>query len=105
MDSGVLISIILGFASIVSSIAFGIIPSIKRKKIEIMKSELLTLYKDLDSYYQIEELLLTQLCALNNKSPNTMKVEYRRIISEKEGRVLSNNIKPSYITKKIEALS
>jgi hypothetical protein len=39
MESGISISLILGFASIVISICFGLMPTLKKRRIEILEEK------------------------------------------------------------------
>ena len=61
MDNGIIIALILGFASIVSSIFFGLIPTLKRRRIEILEEKEQRLLWNIKLFYEIENELLTRL--------------------------------------------
>lgn len=97
MDSGIIISLILGFASIVSSICFGFIPELRRSKIERLEKKVSTLAQDIDSFYAIEQSLLEQLSAATGKSSKTLKENTRKQVKIEKGRALSSYACPSGI--------
>ena len=53
MDSSIIISLILGFASIVSSICYGLVPGIRKNKLEKLEKKVNVLAQDIDSFYVI----------------------------------------------------
>ena len=97
MDSGIIISLILGFASIVSSICFGFIPGLRRSKIERLEKKVSTLAQDIDSFYAIEQSLLEQLSAATGKTSKTLKENTRKQVKIEKGRALSSYACPSGI--------
>ena len=97
MDSGVIISLILGFASIISSICFGLIPGIRRSKIDRLEKKVRTLAQDIDSFYAIEQSLLKQLSAATGKNSKKLKEETRKQVKIEKGRALSSYACPSGI--------
>lgn len=97
MDSGVIISLILGFASIISSICFGLIPGIRRNKIERLEKKVRTLAQDIDSFYAIEQSLLEQLSAATGEKSKKLKEETRKQVKIEKGRALSSYACPSGI--------
>jgi len=97
MDSGIIVSLILGFASIISSICFGLIPGIRRNKIERLEKKVRTLAQDIDSFYAIEQSLLEQLSAATRKNSKKLKEETRKQVKIEKGRVLSSYACPSGI--------
>ena len=102
MDSGILISLILGITSIISSIFFGLIPTIRKKKLLRLEEKVQHLLWDVKLLYEIENELLNRLEEHGNKK-RSLKTEVRRIISEKNnGRVLSDDVKPSVYAKQIK---
>ena len=101
MDTGIIISIIFGVASIISSICFGLVPSVRRAKIERLEKKVHTLAQDVDSFYAIEKSLLVQLSTATRKNIETLKKETRKRVSIEKGRVLSPYTKPSIIASEL----
>ena len=101
MDSGVIISLILGFASIISSICFGLIPGIRRSKIDRLEKKVRTLAQDIDSFYAIEQSLLKQLSAATGKNSKKLKEETRKQVKIEKGRALSSYACPSGIASEL----
>ncbi len=101
MDTGIIIALIFGLASIVSSICFGFIPGIRRTKIEYLEKKVQTMAQDIDSFYAIEQSLLLQLSSATGKNVETLKKETRKEVRAEKGRPLSNYAKPSSISKEL----
>lgn len=102
MDNGIIIALILGFASIVSSIFFGLIPTLKRRRIEILEEKEQRLLWNIKLFYEIENELLTRLEGYGHKK-GSLKSTVRKIVSDKNGgRVLSDEAKPSVYEKQIK---
>ena len=95
MDSGIIISLILGGASIVSSICFGLIPSIRKKKIDNLNKKVNTLAKDLKFFYNIEQCYCEELSKLTGKNKETIRKDKRAQIEANVGYPLSQYTKPS----------
>jgi Na+-translocating ferredoxin:NAD+ oxidoreductase RnfG subunit len=99
MDSGILIALILGSASIVSSICFGLVPNVRKNRIEKLESQRNKLFRDISLFYDIEDELLDKLEALGCNKKST-KQEIRKIVSNKHGgEVLSKLSNPSEYKK------
>lgn len=99
MDSGILIALILGSASIVSSICFGLVPNVRKNRIEKLESQRNKLFRDISLFYDIEDELLDKLEALGCNKKST-KQEIRKIVSRKHGgEVLSKLTNPSEFKK------
>ena len=102
MEAGIIISLILGGASIVSSICFGLIPNIRKSKIERLESQRDKLFRDIRLFYEIENELLDKLAQSGYSRTNIQK-EIRKIVSHKyNGDVLSDYAKPSVYKKYIK---
>ena len=102
MDVGVLISLILGGASIFSSVCFGLIPNIRKSKLEQKDKKIQRVLLDIKLFYEIEEELLDQLeqKGFNKKS---LKIQVRKKVSDKNGGIsLSDYTKPSVVTKELQ---
>lgn len=97
MDTGVIIALIFGIASLVSSICFGFIPGFRKIKIEKLERKVQTMAQDIDSFYAIEQSLLDQLSIATGRNSETLKKETRSKIKQDKGRALSNYAKPSGI--------
>ena len=102
MDSGVIISLILGLASIVSSVCFGLIPGIRKNKIERLEKKIYIMAQDIDSFYAIEQYLLENLSKAIGKNPKTIKEEVRKRVKNEKGRSLSNYSTPSGIARELD---
>lgn len=102
MESGIIISLILGGASIVSSICFGLIPNIRKNRIERLESQQEKLFHDIRLFHDIENELLNKLAQSGYNKTNTQK-EIRKIVSDKyNGEVLSDYSLPSVYKKYIK---
>ena len=101
MDTGIIIALILGFASIVSSISFGLIPGIRRRKLEKMETKIHKMAQDIDSFYAIEQSLLEQLSAATGKKVDTLKKDARKQVKIEKGRPLSEYATPSGIASEL----
>ncbi len=101
MDTSIIIALIFGIASIVSSICFGFIPGIRKNKLEKLEKKALTLAQDVDFFYAVETSLLNQLSNETGKNAETLKKETRAMVKKDKGRTLSNYAKPSEIAKEI----
>lgn len=97
MDSRIIISLILGTASVICSIFYGYIPEKRRSKIERLEKKVRTLAQDIDSFYAIEQSLLEQLSAATGKNSKKLKEDTRRQVKTEKGRTLSPYACPSGI--------
>ncbi len=61
MDSGIIISIILGGSGIICSILLGVVPQRRKYKVEALQSELLEVYQSAKQLLEIEETLTQEL--------------------------------------------
>lgn len=95
MNSGIIIAIILGVASIVSSICFGLVPNIRKNKLDKLTNQRDKLFHDIRLFYNIENELLNKLEGFGCNKKMT-KQEIRKLVSEKfGGEVLSDLAYPS----------
>lgn len=84
MDSGIIIALIFGAASLISSICFGLIPAKRKQKIEKMERKIFLLLKDIDSFCLIESLLLDEIHkATGNNKESTKRDVRKRVRDEK----------------------
>ena len=97
MDSGIIVSLILGFASIICSIFFGFIPEKRKSKIKRLEKKVRTLAQDIDSFYAIKQSLLEQLSAATGKNSKKLKKDTRKQVKTEKGRALSSYACPSGI--------
>ncbi len=101
MDSGIIISLILGATNIISSVFVGFIPTIRREKISKLKNVKKRLFLDIKQLHEIEEELLNKLQDYGHNK-ESLKREVRRIVREKNNdRPLSDFSKPSEYNKHI----
>lgn len=102
MDNSIIVSLILGGASIVSSICFGLVPTIRKNKIEKQEAKIQRILIDIKLFHEIEEELLIRLEKFGcNKK--TTKEEVRKIITNRhQGYYLSDETKPSVFNKQIK---
>lgn len=99
MDSGIIIALILGSASIVSSICFGLVPNIRKNKLEKLENQRDKLFRDISLFYDIEDELLNKLETFGCNKKST-KQEIRKIVSNKHGgEILSKLSNPSEYKK------
>lgn len=96
--AGIIISLIFGVASIVSSIMFGLVPNMKKQKIEKLRNKNQTLFADVKAFYEIESILTKRLAEATGKNETTLKKEVRQSVREKLGYSLSIYTKPSMNT-------
>ena len=101
METGIAISLILGIASIISSVCFGLIPGIRRNKLEKLEKKVRTLAQDVDSFYAIEQSLVEQLASATGKNATTLQKETRKQVKNDKGRPLSNYSTPSRIASEL----
>lgn len=101
MDSGIVISLILGGASVISSICFGLIPNVRKERICKLEKQREKLFSDIRFFYEIEDELLNIVEKSGGNKVET-KRKVRKLISEKNnGVVLSEYAKPSIYNKYI----
>ena len=104
MDNGVIISLILGGASIVSSVCFGLIPNIRKSRIERLEIQRTRLFRDIQLFYNIEEELLDYIVSISsNINKSSLKIKIRDVVSSRLNEdVLSDYSKPSVYKKYIK---
>ncbi len=90
MDTSIIVALILGASSIITSIIFGWIPRVRQAKLLAQKKELLTLYEDIDKFIKIEEKLTKQL--------NISKIKAR------DGIKISEKSEPARVKRRINEL-
>ncbi len=99
MDSGIIIALILGVASIVSSICFGLVPNVRKNKLDKLEAQRDKLFRDISLFYDIEDELLNKLETYGCNKKMT-KQEIRKLVSSKHaGEVLSKLSNPSEYKK------
>ena len=101
METGIIIALIFGIASVITSICLGIVPSIRKEKIEKQNKKILTLLKDIDSFYSIESMLLDELCAATGKNMESTKREIRKRVRDEKGYTISEYSTPSGLKQEI----
>ena len=99
MDAGIVIALILGVASVISSICFGLVPGVRKNKIEKLEKKVHDLAQDIDSFYAIEQILLEKLSKETGTNVITMKKEIRKTVRQEKGRTLSDYANPSKIAQ------
>lgn len=108
MDTGLLVSFILGASSIVSSlitsIFFGWIPNRRSQKIQKLKSKVVTLIKDVASFREIESAYISLLSEKTGENREGLKNRIRKQVREKMGYSLSDNTQPCKIKNALENL-
>ena len=103
MDVSIIVALILGFASIISSICFGLIPTIRRTKVEKLEEKTQRLLKDIKLYYYIEEELLKRLEKYSGQNKKTTKEAVRKMIEDRfPDLTMSYETKPSVLEKQIK---
>ncbi len=90
MDSGIIIALILGVCSVVSSIIFGYIPRSRKEKLIRLQKELLNVYNDINEFQKLEQKLSVTL--------NISKIVARENLN------ISSNAEPKRVEKRIAEL-
>ena len=88
--AGIIIAIILGTCSIVTSIIYGYVPRKRQREILLAKTELLQLYEDVSQLLEVEQQLLNEA--------DISKIKARH------GQSISNRCQPSNVKKRINEL-
>ena len=102
MDNGVLISLILGTASIISSICFGLVPTIRKTKLEKLSSKVVQMAKDIKFFYKLEENYIAELSEKTAENKETIKKTRRAKIEKELNYKLSDFAKPSNTERQIQ---
>ena len=101
MESGIIISLILGGASIISSICFGLVPSIRKNKLIKLENRQQKLLWDIKLFYDIEKELLNML-EQHGHNKETTKKQVRKLVFDNNDRRLSDYSQPSKFDNLIE---
>mgnify|MGYP006874675551 CR=1 FL=1 len=102
MNPEIIISLIFGIASIMSSICFGLIPTIRKTKLEKLEHKIQRLLLNHKLFYEIEDELLNRLSNYDGNK-KTIKSQVRNLVSQNnDGKVLSDEAKPSVYNKQIK---
>jgi len=101
MDTSIVIALIFGICSIISSVSFGLIPTIRKQRLEKLEKKVHVLLKDLDSFYAIESELLDECSKLNGKNKETLKREMRKRVKDTKNYTLSDYSTPSNLGKEL----
>ncbi len=101
MDTGVIIALVLGFASVLSSIFYGYIPARRKEKIEKLNEKVKTLLQDVDSLLKIEYELIKEHKDAQTKPEITIKKEIRGRVRNATNYTLSNYTTQSTLTKEL----
>lgn len=95
MESGIIISLILGTASIVSSVCFGLIPSIRKEKLDKLTRKVNKMSQDIRFFYMLEQTYIEELSKTSGENKDTLKKNRRTQIESAVGYPLSQYAKPS----------
>ena len=82
MTTEIIISLIFGVASIVASIFFGLVPNLRKERIERLEKKIERMAKDIDSFFAIEDELLTELSQATGNNKISMKNEIRKKVRQ-----------------------
>lgn len=105
MDTGIIISLIFGICSVISAYLYGYLPARRKEMIERQNVKILKLYKDIDIFNEVEDLLLDELSNVTSENKESAKRRIRKVISERKGYALSDLRKPSIVKGEIERYS
>lgn len=94
-NESLVVSLILGIASIISSVMYGYLPSRRKEKIERLTHQRDLLFQDVKSFYVIEDKLVKQLAEAVGKNEVNIKKRVRQEVREETGHTLSDYTKPS----------
>ncbi len=95
MNESIIITIILGTASIISSICFGLVPSIRRDKLNKLSNKIIAMKNDIKFFYNLEQCYIEELSKITGKNKETIKKGNRAKIKNDIGYSLSQYAKPS----------
>jgi len=98
---GIIIALIFGIASVVSSYFNGYVPTKRNEDIKKLNDKVKTLLQDVDSLLKIEDELIKEYKDAQNKSEITIKKEIRGRVRDATNYTLSNYTKPSSLTKEL----
>lgn len=101
MNTEIVIALIFGAASIISSVFFGLVPSIRKAKIEKQNKKIYTLLKDIESFYEIESELLDELSTVTGKNKETTKRDVRKRVRATKNYSISDYSSPSNLIQEI----
>lgn len=73
METSIIISLIFAVASIVSSVFFGLVPAIRKNKIERLEKMNREILNDVKLFYEIEDELLNRLQAATGTKIRNLK--------------------------------
>ena len=88
MKTEIIISLIFGVSSIITSIFFGLIPNLRKEKIVSLENKLKQRSQDLDFFFTEEAFLLEQLCQATGENIHSKKIAVRQTIERQKGRAL-----------------
>ena len=100
-NTSIVIALIFGICSIISSVCFGLRPTIRKQRLEKLEKKVHVLLKDLDSFYAIESELLDECSKLNGKNKETLKREMRKRVKDTKNYTLSDYSTPSNLGKEL----
>ena len=104
MDSGVLISLILGASTVIASFINCSFNRIS-KKVESLEAQNNKLFHDLESFLEIEQELTQRLTDKTGGKQETIRKEVRAKVRYDNGWMLSYLTKPSEIQKHLDKVS
>ena len=91
MATEIIISLIFGVSSIVTSIFFGLIPNLRKERITSLENRIKQRNQDLDFFFAEEILLLEQLCQATGENIHSKKIAIRQSIERQKGRTIMSH--------------
>ena len=105
MDIGIIIALILGVSSIITSLFWGFLPNVRKRKIERLEVKLLKALRDIEFLYNVEDKLLSELSSLTNGNKEGLKRKYREESKKSLQIEPSEYIKPSVRSNELQKLN
>lgn len=102
MSTEIIISLVFGVASVVSSVCFGLIPTIRKTRLEQLEAKTQRLLWNMKLYHEIEDELLNRLASTGTNKQTTLREVRNKVYKENDDRVLSDEAKPSVYNKQIK---
>ena len=100
MATEIIVSLIFGGASIIASIFFGLVPNLRKERIERLEKKNERMARDIDSFFAIEDELLTELLQTTGGKRKSKKDEIRKKISQQKDWVIYSE--PAKIKREIQ---
>jgi Na+-translocating ferredoxin:NAD+ oxidoreductase RnfG subunit len=102
MSTEIIISLVFGVASVVSSVCFGLIPTIRKTRLEKLEIKIQRLLWNMKLYHEIEDEMLNRIASTGANKQTTQREVRNKVYKENGNRMLSDEAKPSVYNKQIK---